>query len=239
MGNAEIGSFLTHLGLGRDAIRFLTAAPPNGLNRLTPDGARALGIDVYEARGSETITPEQQPSITALAGKASRISAVVQNCGYFLAEGEKVAVRARFMKLFQEGQRTFGAEAFTSSVAEERDRLDFDVGDRGLEWCSTQSPRILVDQLRDDPALKGASFACSKAQAASERTICLDPYLSRMDAMMIDIYAIGMRGNEPTVARIRSTQRDWLRVRNRCGGVFTCIEDAYKTRIRQLINNGY
>lgn len=239
MGNAEIGSFLTHLGYGTEAIRFLTAAPPNGLNRLTPARARALGIEVYENRGVEIITPEQRPSITRLARNASRISAAGQHCGYLLSREEKDALKERLVDILREGQQTFGAEPFTSSMLMERDRLEFEVGDRGFEWCLTESARVVVEHLDGDPAMVGASFDCSKASTVSEQAVCLDPYLARMDAMMADIYAIGLKGDGPAVDRIHSSQKDWLRVRNRCGGDVACLGEAYRTRVLQLSRTGY
>jgi hypothetical protein len=48
MGNAEIGSFLTHLGLSREAIRFIASAPPDGMRWLTPEDARRLKIAFIE-----------------------------------------------------------------------------------------------------------------------------------------------------------------------------------------------
>lgn len=49
MGNAEIGSFLTHLGLTREAIRFIASAPPEGMRWLTQEDARRLRIAFIEA----------------------------------------------------------------------------------------------------------------------------------------------------------------------------------------------
>lgn len=239
MGNAEIGSFLTHLGYGIDAIRFLTAAPPNGLNRLTPDRARALGIDVYENIGLDVITPEQRPSITRLAREASRASAVVQKCGYFLEDGEKDALKARVMGLIRRGHRAFGGDEFGRSMMDDRDRLALEVGGRGFEWCLTESVGIIVEQLRDDPALAGPSFDCDRARTDTEHAVCNDPYLSRIDAMMVEIYSMGMGGDEAAAARLRSSQRDWLRVRNRCGGNLQCLGEAYRTRVVQLSRDGY
>lgn len=63
MGNAEIGSFLTHLGLNIDAIRFITSAPPNGMRWLSREDARRLNIAVIE--GQSTVDPSgktHQPS---------------------------------------------------------------------------------------------------------------------------------------------------------------------------------
>jgi len=46
MGNADIGSYLTHIGLEREAIQFITAAPPDKISVLSLEKAGLLGIDV-------------------------------------------------------------------------------------------------------------------------------------------------------------------------------------------------
>jgi hypothetical protein len=46
MGNAEVGAFLAHLGLSREAIQFVTAAPPEGVRWLSYDDANRLGISI-------------------------------------------------------------------------------------------------------------------------------------------------------------------------------------------------
>jgi hypothetical protein len=46
MGNAEVGAFLAHLGLSREAIQFVTAAPPEGVRWLSYDDASRLGISI-------------------------------------------------------------------------------------------------------------------------------------------------------------------------------------------------
>lgn len=56
MGNAEIGSYLTHLGLSREAIRFIASAPPEGMRWLTQEDARRLKISFIAG------TPVTDPS---------------------------------------------------------------------------------------------------------------------------------------------------------------------------------
>lgn len=141
IGNAELGSFFTQLGYGIDAIRFLTAALPKGLARLTPARALALGIDVFENRGREIVTPDQNPSIARLARRVSMISASAQNCGILFSEREKAALGSQLDDLIAEGHRRFGGEEFLRAVLRDRDGLEFDVGDRGVEWCVEQRSR--------------------------------------------------------------------------------------------------
>jgi hypothetical protein len=71
MGNAEIGSFLTHLGLSREAIRFIASAPPNGMRWLTPEDAKRLRIAFIE--GAPVTDPsgrDQRPSFESNPIKA-------------------------------------------------------------------------------------------------------------------------------------------------------------------------
>ena len=46
LGNALVGSYAANLGLNRDAVIFLTSAPPDGFNALTPSLARKIGLPV-------------------------------------------------------------------------------------------------------------------------------------------------------------------------------------------------
>jgi len=238
MGNAEIGSFMTHLGYNIEAIRFLTAAPPNGINWLTLDHARALGIDVYENRGLDVITPDQQPSISRLARQASLASAAVQNCGLFFDDGEKVVLRSKVEEIFYLGHERFGGEAFGRAVLRDRDRLDHEVGDHGLQWCVQTAVAIVVEQLRGNPVLLGPSFDCAHATTATERAVCSDPYIARLDVVMADVYALALRSDEGIAPRVRSSQRDWLRMRNHCGSDRACLVSAYTARVMELFRIG-
>src|SRR5262249_11390281 len=46
MGNAEVGAFLAHLVLSREAIQFVTAAPPEGIRWLSYADANRLFIRI-------------------------------------------------------------------------------------------------------------------------------------------------------------------------------------------------
>lgn len=238
MGNAEVGSFMTHLGYSIEAIRFLTAAPPNGINWLTLDHARALGIDVYENRGFDIITPDEQPSISRLARQASLTSATVQNCGLLFDDDEKTVLRSKVKEMFYLGHEQYGGEAFGRAVLRDRDRLDHEVGNRRLQWCVETAVAIVVDQLRGNPALLGPSFDCAHASTATERAICSDPYIARLDVVMADVYRLAVRSDQGIATRVRSSQRDWLRTRNHCGSDRDCLVSAYTVRVIELFRVG-
>lgn len=69
VGNALVGAYLNELGLGFDAIIFVSSAAPNEINWLNAAKARQAGIDVVllEADGSET-TIEQETALQLPSG---------------------------------------------------------------------------------------------------------------------------------------------------------------------------
>jgi uncharacterized protein len=62
----------------------------------------------------------------------------------------------------------------------------------------------------------------------SERTICADEILGRLDLQLNEAYQEALRV-APDL-----DQRDWLAERNRYGRRLTCLEDAYRSRITEL-----
>jgi uncharacterized protein len=79
------------------------------------------------------------------------------------------------------------------------------------------------------PALAATPSWCSAvALNPSERTICADAVLSRLDLQINEAYREAQRV-APDV-----DQRDWLDERNRCGAGLTCLEEAYRSRIAEL-----
>ncbi len=80
-----------------------------------------------------------------------------------------------------------------------------------------------------------ASFDCTKAKTADEKTICRNQSLSDADVKMATMFQMntrlvmmGARGN------MQDRQREWLAQRNSCKGSFTCLTAAYAKRIREL-----
>jgi hypothetical protein len=73
MGNAEIGSYLTHIGLRVEAIRFITHAPPEGMARLTVSRARALVHCRRALSGSGTPREDGRYSSPHSSGSCTRL----------------------------------------------------------------------------------------------------------------------------------------------------------------------
>ena len=90
-------------------------------------------------------------------------------------------------------------------------------------------------------AAQAASFDCRKARTADEVAVCSDPLLSELDDIMADFYrrlrhytqnfdnAMGLQ------AQLVDEARDFLRRRADCGDDRTCLEQAYCTRILELL----
>ena len=75
------------------------------------------------------------------------------------------------------------------------------------------------------------SFPCAKAQTITEKAICADESVSYMDAVMARLY------REVRKTRLRdfkSSQRQWVNQRNRCGSDANCLFDVYIARIKIL-----
>ena len=80
-----------------------------------------------------------------------------------------------------------------------------------------------------------ASFDCTKAKTADEKTICRNRSLSDADVKMATMFQMnthlvmmGSRGN------MQDRQRQWLTERNACKGRFKCLTAAYDKRISEL-----
>jgi len=87
------------------------------------------------------------------------------------------------------------------------------------------------------------SFDCRRAVTPDEVAICSNPLLGELDEIMADFYrrlrhytgnfdnAMGLQG------QLVNEARDFLRRRAACGADEQCLEQAYRTRIRQLLQH--
>ncbi len=100
---------------------------------------------------------------------------------------------------------------------------------------------VVATLLAGAGAAEAASYDCRKARTADEVAVCADPLLSELDDIMADFYrrlrhytqnfdnAMGLQ------AQLVDEARDFLRRRADCGGDRTCLEQAYRTRILELL----
>lgn len=109
VANAEIGSYLTHLGYRIEAIRYFTTAGPTDLQYLNASQARALGVEVFEIDSAgKIISPSDAPTLDVYAYRFVAYTLLKSVCGPYLRPAG--AVLDRQVKLaFDEGQRVGGA----------------------------------------------------------------------------------------------------------------------------------
>ena len=79
-------------------------------------------------------------------------------------------------------------------------------------------------------AQSGPSFDCAKASTRSERAICGDARLARLDLDLSRAYAAAVAANPD----IRDQQRRWLQVRDSCGQIVGCLASQMQRRIAEL-----
>lgn len=75
--------------------------------------------------------------------------------------------------------------------------------------------------------VRAASFDCAKAGTKTEKLICADAELSKLDEALAVAYADALKSTDP--ASLKAAQKAWLKRRNRCGNV-ACIQAAYRQR---------
>jgi uncharacterized protein len=82
------------------------------------------------------------------------------------------------------------------------------------------------------------SFKCSKASHEVEETICNDSGLAKLDRELSDLYAVIYKHTPAGEQKmLKAEQRGWVKGRNDCWKADDqrgCIDDSYRTRIREL-----
>ncbi len=83
------------------------------------------------------------------------------------------------------------------------------------------------------------SFDCAKATIATEKTICGDPDLAKVDASFAIYYAdnlatAAINGDRAALDALVAGQRDFMIARNRCGRNRLCVMQVYGDREQQL-----
>ena len=95
----------------------------------------------------------------------------------------------------------------------------------------------LLTSLAAAPAARAASFDCAKAGTPTEKAICKDPAVSKLDDQVAVAFkaAQGLwpAGNWSTF--IRNEQREWLKDRNGiCKADVACLKEDYERRLTFL-----
>ena len=84
-------------------------------------------------------------------------------------------------------------------------------------------------------AASAASFDCAKAATPTEKRICSDATLSRLDEQLDDAYRTAQRRTESRTA-LRDAQRRWLASRRDACTDAACLRAAYEVRIAELLD---
>lgn len=74
----------------------------------------------------------------------------------------------------------------------------------------------------------GASFDCNKAQTKTEKLICSDGELGKLDQKLADLYKEAVH-----IPGIKAEQRAWLSQLKKCADI-VCIKSAYNDRLNEL-----
>jgi len=84
-------------------------------------------------------------------------------------------------------------------------------------------------------AASAASFDCTKATTPTEKQICSDATLSRLDEQLDDAYRSAQHRVESRTA-LRDAQRTWLATRRDACKDVACLRSAYQSRIEALLD---
>ena len=89
--------------------------------------------------------------------------------------------------------------------------------------------------MRKDWKTPVASFDCAKAGSATEKAICSDIALARLDRTLADQYTVALSFTDDAgKAKVREDQRKWIAERNACAGDVGCLTSQYQARIKVL-----
>ncbi|HIE4192092.1 MULTISPECIES: lysozyme inhibitor LprI family protein [Burkholderia] len=82
-------------------------------------------------------------------------------------------------------------------------------------------------------AAHAAGFDCAKAASPTEKTICANPALSKLDGELSTAWKRALAQGGDTAA-LKQAQLKWLKQRDQCGGDASCLRDRYRERLASL-----
>ncbi len=83
------------------------------------------------------------------------------------------------------------------------------------------------------PIAHAAGFDCAKAASPTEKAICADAGLSKLDGQLAAAWKAALtKGGDTAV--LKTAQRKWLKQRDQCGGDAACVGDRYRERLASL-----
>lgn len=234
VGNAVVGAFLNEIGIGLDAIKYFTIAGPDKFAKLTPRSARSLGIDIYELVESNIITPTDLPSGHNFLWRLAKLERVSRTCSsiYKLNRvGLKILIKRNHRNAIQSLSKKQIEKMIYNAWNMEIRKFKLEgqiVRCVGLinELIALGSPNLVLSP----------SFDCSLSRTATEKSICKFTELWAKDTAIANVY-FGVRRKIKS-SRLRAlwlrSQRNWLKVRNKCDGGRYCLNYIYDQRIAEL-----
>lgn len=116
-----------------------------------------------------------------------------------------------------------------------------------MRRCTLPTLSLLVLTLSAHPPgvapspARAASFPCAKATTPTEKAICADQGLSKLDERLAAAYRSALNqlsGSSPeegkAQAALKADQRAWLGERNGCGGDVSCLRAVQERRLAVL-----
>ncbi|MDP9762139.1 MULTISPECIES: lysozyme inhibitor LprI family protein [Agrobacterium] len=233
IANAEIGSYLTHLGLRIEAIRYFTAAGPNDFLLLTPGRARMLGIETYKIDGANITTPSAAPTVDVYADRFVSLSLLQSRCAPFL-QPDTAAVKRSQEEIFAEGNKLVGSDKWIDLWTRRLEDVKSGLNNKGALLVCIETEASLRGQ-GQETGIHGPSFSCASATTPTEMSLCRQPELWAKDRAMNSIYMWVRNNVEKSVRkRLLEVQRSWLKDRNDCGGDARCLNTVYDQRLIEL-----
>jgi uncharacterized protein YecT (DUF1311 family) len=232
VGNANIGAFLTQLGLDIDAVEFFVAAPPDSIALLTPAAAQVLNIPVLISTVDGSILPSER-SPRELVGEAAILTQLGALCTA-LIDADPNVFEQQAQAALREANAAFGGERVVDLISQEARRIRAQVSDVGpLPWCL--SALLSLAEAGRPIGIDGPSHPCARAGTPTEQAICAAPRLWVHDRVLSAVYDARRQTLSPDgAAALLASQRGWLARRDACADDDACLEALYRSRLEDI-----
>ena len=98
-------------------------------------------------------------------------------------------------------------------------------------YLSSVASAVLLTLL--PPVAHAAGFDCAKAASPTEKKICTDAALSKLDGDLSTAWKRALAKGGDTAA-LKAAQLKWLKQRDQCGSDASCLGDRYRERLASL-----
>lgn len=228
VANADIGSFLTRVGLSREAIRYFTTAGPNEVLPITPTIAQRLDIDTAVLDGDRFITPDQRPTPSRLASQAGAYLGLSSACSDFLGL-DPLFLQQQGSQQLRVGHELFGSDLFVSIVPEIGSQIKSEQARVSVKaWCINTA--MALHEQGMSIGISGPSYNCARAVTTTEHVVCDRFQLWLEDRAVSSSFSV-LRETSTKAEReeLRRRQLIWIKQRDSCGADVQCILDRYSS----------